>query len=81
VFLNPPCYRNAQKRDIKKKKIVQNNEGEKQKTGGKKGRIFCDERRWIFSIFFIALLNPPLSRNAQKRDKKKSIKNKNKNKN
>jgi hypothetical protein len=63
--------RNAHKRD--KKKSNKTTEGGEKKNGGKKTRIFCDEPRWIFSIFF-RVFELPLLRNAQKNAVKKSIK-------
>jgi hypothetical protein len=46
-------------------------EGGGEKNRGKKSRIFCDESRWTFSGGKkYRAFEPPLSRNAQRRDTK-----------
>jgi hypothetical protein len=56
------------------KKIEQNNRGKRKKNGGKKSRIFCDEPRWRFSIFFLIAVLGVSWQGNKKIDKKIKIK-------
>jgi hypothetical protein len=66
AFFNSPCYKTP--KNAPKNKLSKTTEGEK-KAGGKKAAFFVMSPDGFFRISFYRVLELPLSRNSQKRDK------------